>query len=199
MAEPEDYKELENRWLTATHTVGSPELDALLAILDALAGAEVETMVAYCDYTDETALTLTNDLQVVTVWSANTIPVGITESNGEFTFEYEGVYSIFLERIYENFDQNPSDQVNVTIEMQTDDQQGSGFVSIFNRTAPISSATSAKEPAILPFGTALIKAATAGTVFRVLVSAEDDGSAPQDTQLIRMKLTANLIHPLPTT
>ena len=153
--------------------------------------------IAYCDYTNQPNLTLTTTEQLVTGWTEEVASVGISESNGVFTALLDGVYNVTLERIYENDDSNPSLVVNVTIRVYADDQQGGGPIIVFDRTAPLSSATAGDEPAILGFTTPANRPIIAGTEFTVYVSGEDNGGNPTDTRLIRAKVVANLIHKLP--
>lgn len=152
---------------------------------------------AYGDFSADLGETLQLTLaeQLVQGFSTNMPPVDMSVTNGVFQVDKDGMYYIFIERIYVNEDQNPSDQVSVTIRVEAD--YGSGYVDIFNRTAPISSATSAQEPAVLPFGTAAIRPIPDGATFRIWVSGEDNGASPQECYLARMKVTAYSFTGLP--
>ena len=152
---------------------------------------------AYCDYSTAPNLLLTTTPTILTGWAEETSPVGISEALGEITIASEGIYNVIIERSYLNTDNNPSDLVTVTIAVESDDQQGGGWVTIFSREVPIPSATGNDEPATLAFTTPANRPITAGTKFRVMVSAQDDGANPQETYLSRSKIVANLIHPLP--
>lgn len=150
---------------------------------------------AYCDYSLAPNLTLTATPQLLTGWFAEIAPNGISESLGVFTIASDGIYNVTLERIYENDDNNPADQVFVTIQVFAND--GTGAALIFDRTAPIPSATAGDEPAILSFTTPANRPITAGTTFEIYVSAVDGAASPEDTRLINAKVVANLIHVLP--
>lgn len=152
---------------------------------------------AWSDHSTNPNLVLTNTPQLVTGWVEELTPVGITESGGTFTANVRGIYNIMLERIYMNADTNPALLVNLTIRVDADDQQGGGFLPIFERTAPIMSATANNEPAVLSFMTPSNREILAGTQFRVYVSAEDGGGNPQEATLVRAKIVTNLIHTLP--
>ena len=151
------------------------------------------TTVTYCDYSTTPSLKLTTTPQIVTGWSENITPFGISESNGRFTVNDSGVFKIDLERIYENDDNNPSDKVFITISVY----KNSDPIAIFTRTAPIASATANDEPAIDTFTTPSMQTVNSGDYFEVYVSGEDNGLDPQDTELIRMKIVANKVHNLP--
>lgn len=166
-----------------------------LSGVEAVEALESVPKSAYCDYSTNPVLLMTTTPTVLDAWTEESTPVGITESNGEFTAAFDGVYNIFLERIYQNNDNNPVDQVTVEITVEAD--TGGGWVTIFNRVAPISSATAGDEPAILAFGTPANREVTAGTKFRILVNAQDGGVNPQATYFVRAKVVANLIHKLP--
>ena len=50
MASPGDYKNLENKWLNKTHSIGSPELDALIDISDLSGVTRQEIAMANGEY-----------------------------------------------------------------------------------------------------------------------------------------------------
>lgn len=147
---------------------------------------------AYCDYTTAPNITLTTTPQIVTGWVGDLPPVNITESAGRITVNADGIYNITLERIYENDDNNPTLQVFVDIEVRKNG------VAIFTREAPIPSATANDEPAIMTFTTPSLRMVSASDYFEVFVWGSDNGANPQDTRLIRMKITADKVHNLPT-
>lgn len=156
------------------------------------------TPTAYCDYSfnPDPYLMLTTTPQVVAPWVANVAPVGISvDGAGVFTLGLDGVYAIDIDRIYINTDNNPSLIVNVTINIEAD--FGAGFVSIFTRTLPLSSATAGDEPSIMSFTSTAKRELSAGTKMRVSYSAEDNGADPNETFLLSSSVTANLIHNLP--
>ncbi len=151
---------------------------------------------AYIDVDSTPNLTLTTTPQVITGWSPPIPPRNISESNGVFTFPIGGVYALTLERIYENDDANPALVVNILLEVQTDRQLGAGFETIISRDLPISAASGPNDPAIQTFTTPVTSPIQAGWQVRVRVSAEDNGSNPSNTRLIRSKIVAHRIYPL---
>lgn len=153
--------------------------------------------VAYCNFEMDTELQLTIASQIVTGWAPKSTPTGISTDGTVITLGYDGIYWLDIERIYKNTEANPAAIISVTIDVQYDDNSGAGFVSSFQRTMPISSATANNEPAILSFSTPSVFPAIAGTKLRVRFSAVDGVAEPTDTYLVLTRINANLIQNLP--
>lgn len=146
-----------------------------------------------CDYGITAPILLTFTPQLITGLVPGVTPVGISESAGRITVSEGGKFEVLLERIYENKDNNPADKVFVYIVIN----KNSDPTPVFERTAPISSATANDEPAILPFTTPALVDITAGDYFEISVAAIDGGATPQDTSLIRLNIVVNKINNLP--
>ena len=154
--------------------------------LGTLGGGKVTP--AFSDHSRLTPIALTTTPQLVTGWTENIVPVDITEDTGVFTVNNAGTYSIQLERIYKNTDNNPSVGVNLTIDVRKNG------VTSFTRTAPITAANAPSEPSIDTFTTPFIKHVEVGDYFEVYVSAEDDGSPPAGTNLVNMRVVTHKVY-----
>ena len=159
--------------------------------------AELNVNKAYCDYATSTSIPLTTTLTAVGGWAkgGQVDAVNIAVSGSEFTCSSLGILSASLSRVYENTDNNPADQVTVTIAIV---KNGDTLNPEFTATVPIGSATAGDEPAppgyTDPF---LIRVEDVTDYYEIYVSGQDDGADPQETNLIRMKLVANMIANLP--
>jgi len=153
--------------------------------------------VAYSNYVSNTVLNLTVAPQFVAVMNSAVNAVGFTESGGLVTYINEGVYSAIVSRVYKNEDQNPRGVINATILVESDKNDGAGFVTRFTRTLPGQAAKNGNEPAIISFTSRFIFEVDAGEVFRYSFSAEDDGLDPQSLTLIGFSASSNIIANLP--
>ena len=165
--------ELLTKILAATETGGTGE-------------SPTKAYIGY-DATTPTALSLTPVM--VSGFLQTIAPVGFTYANGVFTVDDElgGVYEAVVERVYENNDTNPASPVEVTIDVRVN---GS---SVFTRTLPISAATANDEPAYLTITSDFIYELSNGDELSVYVSAEENGSNPDDCNLFNMRVTAKKI------
>lgn len=147
--------------------------------------------IAYGDFVETTNLAITTTPTIVSGFSEEITPIGMSQSGGVFTIDSDvcyGVYEITIERVFENFDTNPTDVVYFTVDVQIDG------VSEFTRTLPASTATKANEPSVLPFTTTIIREIAAGGTFSIYVYGNDNGATPSNASLVYMRVSIRKIY-----
>lgn len=136
----------------------------------------------YCDFIIDTEIPLTLTPQKITGWTAVVEPKGISELSGTITVDKKGAAFVSLERVYKNADQNPTDEVFLTIDIRING------ASSFTRTLPISPAGGPNDPEIAPFTSNSVKVFSKSDTIEIYASASDAGVTPQDTSIITARL-----------
>lgn len=141
---------------------------------------------AYCCYSSEPSILLTNTFQKITTFTEIVTPVNISLDNGVFTADKSGLYQWVLERGYTNEDSNPSAPIEITIEIRKNSSN-----VIYNRTAIIGAATSNSEPSVITFTSPFIMNALFGDTFEFYFKASEGVANPSSTMLSRIQLSVN--------
>lgn len=164
------------------------------SVLDTISAADLEKLnmlyfkPSYCTYTLDSTLALTNVYTkptLVTSFSTD----DITIASNIFTCNTSGIYQFNVERVYENNDKNPTDIVQLYLQMIVN-----GTIVAIDRTAPIVAATANDEPGINSFSTNRMISVAAGDTFYFQVKAEEGAISPLDTNLIVMEVTAHKVY-----
>jgi len=139
----------------------------------------------YFSYVNDTGLTLTTTPQLVTGYDVSDLltPEGVTESDGVFTATKSGGVLVNVTRTYKNSDTNPSDEVDVTIDMRING------LSVFTNKLPIPPATNPGGDGAMVIPTTFPLRAAKGDYFEIYVSAKDDGADPENARLVRLSVT----------
>lgn len=147
------------------------------------------------------SMILTNAWQVVTDnWVEHEPPEGVTLDNatGVYSLSKTGRWKPTLERIYHQHDRAPATPIMIYIKIQVSTDNINWTDTDFNRSSIISAATATDEPAVQSFTTDLFVDVTSlPSYFRLLVKADEGGATPDQTELILMKITSNIISNVP--
>jgi hypothetical protein len=139
----------------------------------------------YCDVTEgDTPITLTIAPQLLVNWTENIASNGCSATSGVFSVTSAGIWRVTVDRVYLNYDTNPPNPVEVTIDIHSND------VSAYTNTLVIGAATARDEPMPLPVSTSFIQNIVIGDEIKIYVSATENGVEPEDTELDFIKVTA---------
>ncbi len=141
---------------------------------------------AYCCYSGEPDMVLTNTFQKLTTFTEIVTPVNVSLTDGVFTANKSGLYQWVLERGYTNEDSNPSSPIEITIEIRKNSSN-----VVYSRTAIIGAATSNDEPATVTFTSPFIMNVLFNDTFEFYFKANEGASSPLSTMLNRIQLSAN--------
>lgn len=146
--------------------------------------------IAYCDYSSNSVLALTNVFQKATLgFTEGITPVNITETNGVFVPLVGGIYKYLIQRVYHQHDSSPLPPIELFIEMRVNG------VATFSSTSMIGASTSPQEPVALSFTTPFIGEMFGGEQVTFWFKATEGTGSPSNTELVYLKVVANKIHP----
>ena len=131
-------------------------------------------------------LPLTNINQIVSGFVDDIAPLNLTMVDGRLTFPYAGIYNFSVERIYFNYDNNPTVPIVLTIDVIKN-----GSEIVFNRSVITSAAKTPNEPFIYAVTSRYISDVSKDDYFEFNVRAEEGVATPADVKLHLMQVTIN--------